>query len=334
MRLRGQNKGVAVVALTLTAACGEPGSVDAGLGESDAGALSDASRGLGFADVLLPDPATFADVSVPVNFNDPVWLPAPDANIEGDVTDLIGSWAEVNSDGTLCTPAKVGQNNASCLHLDIQRGDSGGVVGTVYADRVMDPVSGLPLVSGPFAKATDGNVGYPTTVPPSAYFYAEQLCPDVDYRVLDGIVNNGSLSFWFSPYDLWTDWCALQTPSAWNVDGAQKYRCVAQTATPSNTDLGKLALCSSGSDGPTCTLSDGTEEPCACVDDAGAFADAPGLCFTSPVCECSSSQCRANLRARTIVVTLDLTAGKLVGSSTLPDLGGTSDLTLQKVAGQ
>jgi hypothetical protein len=344
----GCTSGAVVLALSVVAGCAgteagaaEPSaSKDASLPSADAsartqgGAPADASKSppirADFADVALPSPTDFADVTVPVNFNEPVWLPPPSTNIEGDATDFIGSWVLLNPDGTVCTPTHTEwvDDNATCLHLDIQKG-GGGVVGTIQADRPQQSTGGIPLVAGPFAPATDPNVGYPTTVSPNDYFYAEQFCAGVEYRVLDGVVTNGSLSFMFSTFDLWSGWCALQTPSVWEVAGERKYRCVPQTADPSTTNLGKLALCTSASDGPLCTLSDGSQLPCACVDDAGLSDVALPLC-TGPVCECSASECRATLRSDTSPVTLALKAGRLVGSIELGP-GLSSPLTFEKV---
>jgi hypothetical protein len=176
--------------------------------------------------------------------------------------------------------------------------------------RVSEPSA--PTVSGPFAPATDPNVGYPTTVSPNDYFYAEQFCANVAYDLLDGEVANGSLTFWISPLELWATWCPLQTPSVWNVRGQVKYHCVPQTAEPSNTDLGKLALCTSAEDQATCTDRYGFDTPCVCLDDAGADNQALPLC-RSTVCECSATQCRAYLRSSVLSSSLTVGAGTLQG---------------------
>jgi hypothetical protein len=177
------------------------------------------------------------------------------------------------------------------------------------------------MITGPFSAATDPNVGYPPTVSPTDYVYAEeQVVPNVNYRLLDGVVTNGTFAFWFSPLDLWSGWCALQTPYAWNVGGESKYRCVPQIATPANTDVGKFDLCTYEFDGPQCTNRNGEVYPCACLDSDGGTVDGgptgiaplPG-CGAAIVCGCSATQCQANLRGSEIGATLTLAAGKLVG---------------------
>jgi hypothetical protein len=167
--------------------------------------------------------------------------------------------------------------------------------------------------AGPFPPATDPNVGYPPTVSPSDYSIAEDAVPNVDYRVLDGIVANGSFTFWFSPLDLWSTWCALQMPYVWNVGGDIKYRCVPQTAPPANTDVGKFYLCTSGDDSAQCTDSSGAVRPCACVDGDARTFDYYLLGCASTVCECSATQCRARLRGVERSAMLSLEGGKLLG---------------------
>src|SRR5262249_34866868 len=142
--------------------------------------------------------------------------------------------------------------------------------------------------------ATDSNVGYPTTLSPDNYRFAKFLCSNVDYPLLDPLVAGGILSFWFSPLDLWTEWCALQTPFASNVRGQTKYACVPQTANSSTTDFGKLILCTNALDGPQCLDSTGHQVPCACLPDAAVGPAGQDLCGQS-VCECSATQCRAVL---------------------------------------
>jgi hypothetical protein len=312
--------GVAV-ALAVAVACG-------GTRAAAAGALMDAGDADGnadFTDVRLPSPADFADVSVEVDFTEPVWLPDPATSIEGDVTALVGSWVQVHPDGSPCTPASSGfpSGDFSCFHLDIRKGDGGGAQGSVYVEFSWKNSPGTP--SGPFAPPSDPNVGYPTTVSPSDYFSAEQLCPDVDYRLFDGVMQNGTLSFWFSPIDLWSDWCGLQTPWPWDVVGERKYRCASQTADPSTTDLGKLALCTSAQDRPMCTDSNGFVHACICLADAGPSP----LCHRT-VCECSASQCRADVRSVEHPATFALQGGRLVGTVSYVDYLA-SGVTLQRV---
>jgi hypothetical protein len=283
-----------------------------------------------YADVALPNPADYADAVAPMDFTDPVWLPPPSTNIEGDLTNLVGSWDEVLAyDGTLCTPTH-SVNTPGCTHLDIRAGANGGYAGTLHRD----PVSSPPpvTVSGPFAPAMDPTVGYPTTVSPSDDYSAlRDIVAGVEYRMLDGVLTNGTLNFWISTNDLWSDWCALQTSFAWNVRGMRVYRCAAQTADQSNTDLGKLALCTSAQDHPTCSSPSYGDFPCVCLDSKGQFFQGP-LCGRT-VCECSASECRAAMRIASINATLQLQSGRLVGLLDINPPGTSSQMvTLQKVA--
>jgi hypothetical protein len=335
-------------ALCAAPACGGnrgaagPGGPDSGVTADAPGGQSNATDANGgaaadidlFADVDFPDAAAYADVNAPQDFTQPVWLPAPTATIQGDLTDLVGSWVQVNTDGSACTPSHSSSsfNDVACIHFDIKKDSSGSFVGDVYGDVAnQDPRSGAPSVAGPFPPATDPTIGYPPTIPPSEYYYARQFVPGVPYTMFDGAFANGSLTFWISGLDLWSNWCALQTSFLWNVAGKQQYRCVAQTADPSTTDLGKLALCTSADDGPTCTTAQGFPESCSCLDDAGNADIALTLC-SKTVCECSASQCRADLRSGEITVNLALQSNRLVGTVNLDSLPrGPPPLTFERV---
>jgi hypothetical protein len=315
---------VRIVVLSSTLACG--GAPGSSAGSPDGGAMEDRSVRPPdaeawtdvnpFADVAFPTAAAYADVGVPANFTSPVWLPPPDTNIEGDLTDLVGSWVQVNATGAACTPANWTSGyleGVVCIHIEIQKGPSGGFVGSIHGLRSSSPPSSSsPDVYGPFAPATNPDVGYPPKLSPNDYSNAKQFIANVPYQILDGVMTNGSLTFWFSPIDLWTGWCALQTPSVWHVGSKEEFRCVAQNADPT-TDLGKLALCTSADDGPMCTDVNGVHTPCACLNDAGVVSATPTLC-TRTVCECSASQCRADLRSSEINVAVTLESGQLVGT--------------------
>jgi hypothetical protein len=309
-----QNEGCALASLVaplVMAACGSSG-VAGSTSESDGGR---ASATLSDASVPLPSATAFADVNVDADFTQPVDLPAPATAIAGDSASLVGSWVQLASDGSVCTPM-TSPFNATCFHLDIQKDDAGAVEGTIHGQT--DPTNngtgiGPPLM-GPFMPATDPSVGYPPNVSPNDYLAAERdPLPNVDYRLLDGNVTNGSFTFWFSPLDLWSTWCALQTPYAWNVGGQTQYFCVPPTATAANTDVGKFDLCTSAIDtGPLCTDSLGLMYPC-CFGDGGMFSGYRPECGAK-VCECSATQCRASLRSAEMDATLTLEGGRLVGS--------------------
>src|SRR5262249_18067659 len=114
--------------------------------------------------------APYADVNPDFGFTHPVWLPPPATTIVGDTIDLIGSWIEMTYQGMPCTPATPTSdvNGTVCTHLDIERGADGGVSGTLYRESSLNQASAAPLsappsvIVGPFATATDPNVGYPT----------------------------------------------------------------------------------------------------------------------------------------------------------------------------
>jgi hypothetical protein len=293
-RLCDGNRVRAILAIlgTVAACSGAPAGSTIGDGGRGAGSGTGATVDAGDD---LPKATDFADVSVEQDFSEPVWLPPPSTTIEGDATSLVGSWVQVGSDGSQCPPSL-----QWCWHMEIRNDTGGTVSGTIHVEG---PSNGP--VSGPFAPAVDPNVGYPTTVTPDNYGYVRQsVLPNVPYQLFDGVVSNGSFVFWFSTLDLWSGWCALQNPSPWTVDSQRKYRCVPQTADRTTTDLGKLALCTSAEDGPICN-----GQPCVCEHDAGGSFP---LCGNT-VCECSATECRADVRSEEINATLQLNAGRLVG---------------------
>jgi hypothetical protein len=293
----------------------------------------------------LPSATDYADVTIEQDFTQPVSLPPPSTTVQGDATSLVGVWAAVYPgggfvtlvgtvapDGGTCDPSNPGPSG--CLQITVQQDSSGAFHGTIR-DYELAPKN-QQAVQGPFAPATDPNVGYPTTLNPSQYYHAEGFLSGVDYRLLDPVFAGGTFSFWFSPLDLWTDWCALQTPFAWSVRGHTAYACVPQTADSPTTDFGKLVLCRNANDGPLCTDSSGFQGPCVCLGDAGLIvgrtavvAFSPPLCSNS-VCECTASQCRALLRSTPISYILTLNADELSGRSVGP-YGPQQTVTFRKV---
>jgi hypothetical protein len=288
------------------AACGSTAGESASRDGSVLTVLTDSAAEAGTG---LPSATDFADVTIEQDFSQPFSLPPPSTTFQGDATRLVGVWDQVGLDGGKC----VGFAGAGgCLHFEIQQDTSGAFHATIRTDAI--GVNGQQ--PGPFAPATDPNVGYPTTLDPTKYYYAEeQLCSNVDYRLFDPLFVGDTFSFWFSPLDLWSDWCALQTPFAWNVRGQTKYECVPQSADPSTTDFGKLVLCRNANDETLCTDSVGYQGPCVCLDDAGLIdleAVLHPLCSES-ICECTASQCRALLRTTALSATLTLNADELSG---------------------
>jgi hypothetical protein len=303
---------VSMLALWTATACGGatartgagPPDGGAGAGNADAGA----SPSLGNSDDAMT--TEYADVRVEQDFTQPVWLPPPSTIIRGDATSLLGTWDEVSTDGGMCG------SDYECFQLVFQPDASGAVHGTI---REVSRCCSYPAPpQGPFAPATDPNVGYPTTVDPTRYFYLKGISLNVDYRLFDPVLQSSTLTFWFSPLDLWSDWCALQTASEWKVGGQIKYRCVPQTASSSTIDFGKYILCTSAEDGPQCTDSRGYQGPCVCADDSGIIGTTGAdlwlpLC-TRTVCECSATQCRGVVRDTEMNGSLVLSGGVLSGT--------------------
>ncbi|HLK41151.1 MAG TPA: hypothetical protein VKU41_30580 [Polyangiaceae bacterium] len=317
------------VPLVFLVACGGASSGVSDSMSSHEGGLESADSGLGGGpgaqaiDSGLPSAAAFADVNVPGDFTQPVSLPPPATTIRGDATSLVGAWLE-DYGGAPCTP-RIG----TCRQMVIQQ-DSGGAVHGVI--RLVPMANASTPPQGPFPPATDPNVGYPPGVSPSDYFSLEaNVAAGVDFRILDGVVGGGNFSFWFSSLDLWTGWCALQTPYARNVRGQGVYRCAPETATPANTDVGKLDLCSTATDTALCIDANGFSEPCVCLDDAGTYSGSLPGCGRS-VCECSATECHADVRSGEENVSLAIEGTTLRG--TIDDGVGASSspITFLRVA--
>lgn len=295
------------VVLAIASACSNPttesrGAFDAG-GTLDGGTEGAPTR---------PVPSDFADVEIPMDFTDPVALPGPALALSGDASSLVGSWIEVGRDGSPCTPLNAPSDMAGflCTHLDIRAGTNGGYVGTLYGE---ESVQNPPLVVGPFAPASDPARGYPVELSPDQYGSARSVVPGVKYRVLDGVVQDGQLTFWISPLDLWTDWCAMQAPYLWQLLDRREYRCVPQAASEIDTDLGRLALCTSAEDMPYCTAASSIEYPCVCLDETLQVDTSLPLCGL-PYCECSSTECHADFRGTSVTASLRLVGDTLVGN--------------------
>jgi hypothetical protein len=230
---------------------------------------------------------------------------------------------ELNYDGQPCTTEAPGSGlqGTVCTHLELTRDASGGFVGSLYRES-----SGPnpPRVAGPFASAMDPNVGYPTEVQPEQYGFLRDFSTDVRYRILDGAVRDGALSFFVAPLDLWDGWCQMQTSFPWVLGERREYRCVPQTATEADTDPGKLALCVSVDDLARCD-----ELPCACLDETGQFNFGIPMCSLA-YCECSSSGCRADTNGTSVTATLSLDGDTLKGFIAF-DTHFRSAITMKKV---
>ncbi len=314
------------------------GSSRGGSGASNTGASNNrgGAIGAGGARSILasggtppdrPDPSSFDHVDAATDFTQPVTVPLPDTSFSGDASSLVGSWIELNFDGKPCTIASPGPDLAGtvCTHLDI-RATNAGYTGTIYRET---STLNDPQVQGPFAPAKDPTKGYPVELTPDQYGQARDFTPGVDYRLFDGLVRNGYFSFWVSPLDLWSDWCGMQTAYPWTISGKQRYRCVPQDATEKSTDEGKLALCTSAEDLPTCKDRYGNENPCVCLDGTGEFNSAMPLCSLT-YCECSATECHADVRGTAVTSVLSVDGDTMTGSIAF-GLYFAPDITLQRV---
>lgn len=265
-----------------------------------------------------------------MDFTNPVSLPPPDVHFAGNLDEIVGTWAEKNSAGQPCTPDASGSDlgGTVCTRLEIVKNADGTFRGTMSrASSLLNE----PRVKGPFAPPTDFDVGYPTELEPKQYGDAREFTPEVEYRVFDGTFRDGVLSFWISPLDLWQDWCARQTPYVWEIEGRKEYRCVPQTADASNTDLGKMALCTSAEDFPMCQEKNGNPAPCPCVNEENGWFDFSLPLCSLAYCECSQTNCVAFTRNTSVASRFQLRGGELIGNVTVTTPGNTP-VTLMRIS--
>jgi hypothetical protein len=212
-----------------------------------------------------------------IDFSEPVAMPTLESGITGGDERIVGTWVEEN-----CEPAEPpGTQPFGCTRLTLARDASGGVTGTVQLDR---------LVSEPsFPPAEDPDVGYPPGVDPWVYDeYTWNFPAGTPLRVLDGQLDGDRLTFTWSPYDLWHDWCAMQTSYRWMVGDHAFAFCVPQDRTQwTEIDEGKIVLCSSADFEPLCSTG-GSLIPCPCAGDASSPRCSPAYC------RCDDSGCGAN----------------------------------------
>jgi hypothetical protein len=233
-------------------------------------------------------------------------VPPPETHITGNAAPFAGKWINADAQGVPCSTATMPP--VRCFHLEITVGNGGGFTGTVR----IDPLPSDPS-HGPYPPPADPNVGYPPNTPASDYFSLRSNYEAATYTMFDGLIQGGELNFWTSHSEVWSGWCGLQKPILWTVQGKNAYRCVPQTATKSNTDLGKLVLCSTAWDGPHCTSAHGTEFPCQCLDDQMNEMGTPECVFYSPICECSATECHAGVRVTQDFSRLRAEGDRLVG---------------------
>lgn len=268
-----------------------------------------------------------------IDFETPVAPAEPRLGITGppDVSRLVGTWIEVEADGSPCRTERIPFFGASavCARLSLVE-EAGRVSGVISWDAPGIPLIDDPVVGGPFAPAADATRAYPEGAPPASYAPLSMGTFGTAYRVLDGAFADGHLSFWYSPLDLWREWCALQTPLRYDQQGKTGYRCVREGADESNTDLGVLALCTTQWDFGGC---EGT--PCVCAATHGTpydggFHPSP-LCKPTAMCNCTAEACMPALRTRTaeLALDVDLNAGQMTGTRTMH--GAPTPIVLRKV---
>jgi hypothetical protein len=238
----------------------------------------------------------YTRVDAGVDFEEEVTVPEPRQRITGlAAAQLAGTWVEVEDDGSPCNPKYIPRPPSfvpyvSCGTLVIEANAS-GVQGSIFwqaTDTSAIPSSpDYPTILGPFEPVKDASRGYPEGVDPVRYVeLGEILTSDVSYRVLDGVFSDGRLSFWNTGFELWREWCALQTPFPFLRGGTRSYRCVPQDANETNTDVGKLALCTTGVELGLCDES----WDCACLNDSV-------LCKGTSMCSCTAKGCGVQWRS-------------------------------------
>ncbi|HKP57326.1 MAG TPA: hypothetical protein VJV78_11430 [Polyangiales bacterium] len=222
--------------------------------------------------------APFANVDAAVSWSEPVREPVPDEVIQGDASELLGTWRED------CDPSMPANNSEGCMTITIERDSAGDVRGHIQYERTGSKY-------GPFAPAVDAGRGYPVEVTVSEYTAASWSATSVAYSLFNGYISADAdtprLEFFFdfSRLELWRTWCEMQTPYAWHIGERTFYYCVPQAeAEWSELDMGKVVLCRSAEMMASCEDRLGNHLPCACRDQTNP------LC-SSTVCSCTAQGC-------------------------------------------
>src|SRR5205814_9030697 len=131
-------------------------------------------------------------VDAGMGFGEPVEPPEPHALIDG-ADSLIGTWVELESDGSPCKPKLAASKpdhlgGVACPTLEIARDAAGaGITGHIWwVDDPLEPIWPFPVVLGPYAPTTDPSKGYPVELSDQDYGALQRIAPEVRYRVLDG----------------------------------------------------------------------------------------------------------------------------------------------------
>ncbi len=152
---------------------------------------------------------------------------------------------------------------------------------------------------------TDPNVGYP---PGAQFSFGGPLgfFEGFPYTIVDGRLSGSVLTFQVAEFELWTRWCALQTPFPEFVGGDGGYVCT-------NDNWGS----SGGTTGCSETNSATREEMPV---DCGKLA----LCMFTVPCDCSATRCR--VASSGPVLSFDLMLTSTTADGTISGLLGDHDV--------
>lgn len=306
---------------------GIPDSGDSNGGTADSGLPGGGTMDSGTSTGAIA--SKYVHVDAGVRLDSAIEPPTPSPLLYGADDSLVGHWAEFGGDGKLCTPEhNTAEGAFACMQLEIVRNAAGGgYTGTAYWLLSANAPAGT--ITGPFAPASDPERGYPTEVSFKEYNNLRERYPGGRYTAFEGRFAGNTLSFWVGGTELWKDWCALQTPYPFSAHvtadiRSKGYRCVPENATPDNTDLGKLALCT--------VLPDYAGEMVDCTPNDGGGFQNPICYFWMPwmVCQCFAKGCGVNLRAQPYSFSFVVSGATMV--STILDDPELRGLTLQKVS--
>jgi hypothetical protein len=297
------------------------GGAEGGASDSDASNSGASDSGTTSSEIA----PKYVHVDAGVTFGEEAIVPPePSTQLYRADDSLVGPWAEYGSDGERCTPEHNTAEGASvCMQLEISKdAKSGGFAATTYW-LLSAKVPASPK-NGPFAPASDPDHGYPTEVTLRDYQDLEWYrYPGGRYTAFEGQFEGNTLSFWISSTELWSTWCELQTPYPFRVsllfseNFRSGYRCVPQDATPENTDLGKLSLCTAIND---------QSFPLDCNTESADGGINPLCSRLHQRCACYAKGCTANLRGQ--ITSFSLTVSSATMRSTRPD----APLELRKVS--
>jgi hypothetical protein len=303
-----ESGGVCLARCTVNTDCGAARSCSQGAcvpsQPGDGGVLSPAMLDAGQAQPQLST-KDFAAVDASVPWTEAVMVPKPDLSIAGGDARLLGSWRQQG-----CDPGNM-SFSWGCLRIEVLQSADGTLQGSLNFDRTFD-------VRGPFKPAQDPDHGYPVEVAVKDYSSLEwNPQVGVPYRMLNGSFANNRLTFAWSYFDIWHDWCGLQHPYPWQIGDQRFYFCVPQdTQARSMIDEAKDVLCTSADFDPLCPTDAGELLPCTCVLGSDNPLGVNNPKCSQSYCHCDSQSCDADLNSRRYQVDLTLQDGHLVGTWT------------------